>query len=657
MIPETLANKYIDEYNKHHRLGVWELEEMTAFAREYGAKSETDALGVLIGTKRNAEGKLMLYETKEPHHVLVSAATGLGKTQGYVLNTACHLSGKTSMIITDPKGEVTRSARNLLAMQYGEENVGILNFREPSHTLLRYNPFKAVAEEYRDTGKLPPAKKEEARERIIAKLQTLISEIFPIRTSDTTWDAGSRELIFAIVLGLIEDTSKDSFTSVQSSRTRKLLTPNEVTIAKVVKIFSQFSWHPDSGSWGDHGFFSSRSEKSQAKQHAMTVLGISADTTRSIHLSLVNSFLEPYCNPKILDITSDHTVDVLKMSHTPQILFVIYDMADEANKRLVNDFLVNALSLLRDEYSQSGKPLEIPVTLLCDEFSSLSAHSIYPNILSVGRGMNIFLHLIIQSTAQLRSAYKQDADVITENCGVKLFLGTNSYETGRAFLDEVGTSVQLSKTSLLSGKIAFAEQPRIPIDKILYQMEKGECFVKITNTPPIHSFFEMSYQTPEHHLLPEFDLSSVVAPKVKKQKPSPEETKEQTDDEEDARIKEARAALEKRKAEILARMEQLMVDEDEDEDEEDEILREEVEDAIDCLKPLSESELDIIEMTIESGYISEEWILDHTECDERVPSMIIDFLLQLGIVKKSTKKRYKYLFSYKVFKKARKKLQ
>ena len=52
-----------------------------------------------------------------------------------------------------------------------------------------------------------------------------------------------------------------------------------------------------------------------------------------------------------------------------------------------------------------------------------------------------------------------------------------------------------------------------------------------------------------------------------------------------------------------------------------------------------------------------QWILDHTECDERVPSMIIDFLLQLGIVKKSTKKRYKYLFSYKVFKKARKKLQ
>lgn len=551
MIPEKLVNKYIDEYNKNHNTGVRELKELSALAYEYGSKNGIG--GIVFGSKRNKQGKLMIYQTEQQEHVLINAGTGYGKTQGYILNTIMNLDGKSSAIIVDPKGEICSLTYNYLAKLYGAENVGILNFRAPQNTQFRYNPFQSLAEKYYDTRKMPKAEKEAEREKIIANLQILISNMFPIRTahSDPTWDIGARELILAFVIGLIEDTCEDSFNAYRKSELRRVILPNEVTIGAVIKIFSRFSWQAESGTWGDLGFFYSRPDKSIAKQHAKTVLGTSAPGTRTSYLSLVNSYLEPYYNPKIIDITSQNTVDILSMAHKTKVLFLVYDMTDEHSKKLVNDLIVNGLTLLTEEYCKTSQPLKVPVIFLCDEFNSLSPHDIYPNILSVGRGMNIFLHLVVQSIAQLRSSYKEKSDVIIENCGVKLFLGSNDYSTAKNYVDGIGFSVQLSKRDLMSGKILYVEQPRINTDKILYQMERGECFVTMKQSLPVHSFYEMFYNTPEYYVFPKFDITSVVAPKIDKHIDS-----SQDDDTEEMRIKEAREMLEKRRAEILKKIRQ-----------------------------------------------------------------------------------------------------
>lgn len=552
MIPEKLVNKYIDEYNKNHNTGVRELEELSALAYEYGSKNGIG--GIVFGAKRNKQGKLMIYQTEQQEHVLINAGTGYGKTQGYILNTVFNFGGESSAIIVDPKGEICSLTYNYLVNTYGEENVGILNFRAPQNTQFRYNPFQSLAEKYYATKKMSAKERLEKRETVMAELQTLISNMFPIRTanSDPSWDIGARELILALFMGLVEDTCEDSFIEFRKSELRRVASPTEVTFGNIINIFSKFSWHAGSDSWGDFGFFSTRPDKSIAKQHAKTVLGSSAPGTRTSYLSLVNSYLEPYCNPKIIDITSENTIDILSMAHKSKVLFLVYDMTDEHSKKLVNDLIVNGLTLLTGEYCKTAKPLQVPVIFLCDEFNSLSPHDIYPNILSVGRGMNIFLHLVVQSIAQLHSSYKGKSDIIIENCGVKLFLGSNDYSTAKNYVDGIGSSVQLSKTDLMSGKILYVEQPRIETDRLLYQMKRGECYVKMMQSLPVHSFYEMFYNTPEYHVFSKFDLTSIVAPKIEKQ----------DDDFEKNRIEEARAMLEKRKAEILRRMMQSIDDED-----------------------------------------------------------------------------------------------
>ena len=106
MIPEKLVNQYIDAYNRINASDVKEIEELAEFLYKHGKRKKESSSGVVIGTKRNAQGELTVYRTKQQQHVLVNAATGLGKTLGYVLNSVTNLDGKTSAVITDPKGEI-----------------------------------------------------------------------------------------------------------------------------------------------------------------------------------------------------------------------------------------------------------------------------------------------------------------------------------------------------------------------------------------------------------------------------------------------------------------------------------------------------------------------------------------------------------------------
>lgn len=650
VIPEKLVERYMNAFNKKHNSEVIEIDSMTDISYEYGVCQQNFKHGATIGAKREKDGKLKIYK-REDCHMLIEGSTGTGKSQGFLLNTLHNLTGEKSVIVTEPKGELTAYSYNYLVSIYGEDNVKILNLRDPTKTQLYYNPFKVLAEKYYEAKNLDPEEKEKERAKIVAKLQILIANMFPIRDSrDSSWDLGARDLIFSLVLALCEDTD-DTFEALFRSELRKKIHPSDITLSKIIEIFSRFSWHTENGSWGDLGFFSSRNNASIAKQRAKTVLGTTSPATRTSYLSLVNSFFEPYFNPKILDITSDHTVDVLSMAYTPKVLFILYDLSDETQKQLLNNLIVNSLTILIDEYCKTSKPLSVPVALFLDEFDSLTPNNIYVNICAMGRGMNIFLEgIIVQTLAQLRASYKEKTDILLSNCAVKIFLGTNNYESAKEFVTEVGESIQLSKSNLLSGKISYVEKPRLSIDKILYQMKKGECFVKVENHMPIHSYFEMFYKTPEYHTFPKFDLTSISSPKKKKNQLS--EDKEMyvsKNYEEEQRIAMAREELERRKAEILKRMK-----ENENNEEEDEC--EEIENIIDCIKYLSDNELNIIEIALKNGSISENWLEKFFVWGENSPKELIERFLNLGIIKKASQKTYKFVFSKQSFQKACSKL-
>lgn len=160
------------------------------------------------------------------------------------------------------------------------------------------------------------------------------------------------------------------------------------------------------------------------------------------------------------------------------------------------------------------------------------------------------------------------------------------------FTDESGNRVQLSKEEIVPGGTPFAEASEIKIGKSLF-CEKGA-----------------------------FDSLDV--------------------------LENDWGGSEKRKDQIQKIASFFNCPDDTDDDE--------IEDALSCIVTLSERELDLVEAAIGSGYISQSWLKKHFALEDSEIKLMIEHLMKLGIVKKASSTIYKFVFTYDVFKKARKRL-
>ena len=527
-----LIQQYLSLSNSYENVKINELENAVndkVVCFEYGARPKDLAPGVVIGTKRNAEGKIMVYQTSELMHSLVFGPTGIGKTQGYMFSTLLSANGQNSYIVMDPKGELCSGSYNKMCSIYGKENVLILNFSSPDHTLVKTNPFQVLAEKYLSAKGLPKKQREQIREEVYSDLIKKVNNLFEIRSEkDASWDEGARSLITGIFAGLIEDCDEANLTGSRLGIRRKM-TPKEVNFGQVVKVFSSFKWNEELPVRDAH-FFSSRDQKAFSVSQSAAAMQASALGTRTSYFSLVATYLEPYRSVKVSKILEENTLDILSLSKTPKVLYIIFDVSDSIMKKVVNDTIVNLLHVLLNETHDNVKALDTPVIFLCDEFASLTPNSVYTDILAIGRASNIFLSIIIQSYSQLKVRYREDFDTIKENCNCKIFLGSNETDTCRTFIDDLGKRSTIDELELLTGRISVVLKPVITMEKIMYNLERGEGYVKIMQQYPIHSNFVMCYQTPEFNELPKFDVKTITAKSEDITQKEPEPTAETIED-------------------------------------------------------------------------------------------------------------------------------
>ena len=102
------------ENNKIHRYD--DLDYISKNTIYYDDLSKYNVSGV-IKSCHYVNDKLALTFSNNDSHVAVIAATGLGKTTGYViptLNVFAKMKEKKSMIISDPKGELYSATSKLL---------------------------------------------------------------------------------------------------------------------------------------------------------------------------------------------------------------------------------------------------------------------------------------------------------------------------------------------------------------------------------------------------------------------------------------------------------------------------------------------------------------------------------------------------------------
>lgn len=85
-----------------------------------------------------------------------------------------------------------------------------------------------------------------------------------------------------------------------------------------------------------------------------------------------------------------------------------------------------------------GGSLPTPVHFVLDEFANIGTAPDFERTIAVVRSRNISCSIILQSLSQLKAAYDDNAQTITDCCDTLLFLGGKSSETNREISEAIG---------------------------------------------------------------------------------------------------------------------------------------------------------------------------------------------------------------------------
>jgi len=149
-----------------------------------------------------------------------------------------------------------------------------------------------------------------------------------------------------------------------------------------------------------------------------------------------------------------------------------------------------------------GGELKVPVRCLLDEFANIGKIPDFHHLISTIRSRRISCMIGLQSMAQLKSQYKDDADTIIDCCDTVVYLGGKSTKTTKEISEMVGkTTIDHQNINVSHGQndsYSINDQiiGRDLIDPAeISRLQRDECLVLITGLPPFKS---KKYPTSKH---------------------------------------------------------------------------------------------------------------------------------------------------------------
>lgn len=513
---------------------IKEYAERKESAVSFTDLSEKSLGGIPIGCYRDKDNQLQTVFVPETHSLIIGS-TRSGKTTGFVIPLIMLKSMQKvqdSLLITDPKGELyTLCSERLRKLGY---KVILLNFRDYTHSET-WNPLTPIFRKYQKAFSLHKkvkAKKENGKYcleyrgktyRSVDELNKAIerdkqmilhdvendintlalSLITTEHTNDPYWEDTARQLLTAFIYALLEDSIPET------AGDRTLITEETFSLRTILQIYSTFHYGTDSsGSEGDNGFFSNRSENSKARAYAMASIIANAGNTRLCLLSSFNAKMAPYKEIYTNLITSSCSfeLDDLVDDSQPVAVFVVYRDEVRTSYYAIKSFITSAYKrLIEIANAQPDLRLARPFVFMLDEFGNFPAISDFDTTISACGGRNIWFQIVLQSYAQLENNYGKDtAEIIKENLNLHMFFGTNNAETKRQFSEECGKKTIVSPKSVFAGQqetvgdVGLEEVSAVPVSK-LNCLATGDCYITMSNAESVlHSHMERSYLCPEY---------------------------------------------------------------------------------------------------------------------------------------------------------------
>lgn len=486
------------------------------------------------------QGKELEINLAAPMHGLIIGATGSGKTTTFInpmIQILAHSSAESSMIVTDPKGELFQMHSKLLTKR--GYSVFVLDLRDP-YSSFRWNPLEDIYNRYqqyatmgnnifkrRDSAEesgltlVHPIERYEdvwyeyegrayavrrtlideikiARQKIFDEvyedLNDLISVMCPIESEDDpVWEKGARSLIFAVCLAMLEDSENPALE----------MTRDKFNFYNVNKAIG----NSDHNYAALRNYFAGRSTLSKAVNLSKQVLS-AAENTMASYMSIAYDKLSMFNDEGLCSLTSATDIDPTVFADKPTALFLkIPDEKDTRHALAAVFVLCIYKALIKKASSREDLSLPRNVYYILDEFGNMPKIDKFDKMITVGRSRKIWFNMVVQSYAQLSNVYGDKvSDIIKSNCGMKMFIGSNDIETCKEFSELCG-NMTVSTTSVSgaagtkSGDINYSTQiqtrPLIypsDLQKLNNKADTGNAIIVTFGNFPLKTKFTPSYK-------------------------------------------------------------------------------------------------------------------------------------------------------------------
>lgn len=372
-------------------------------------------------------------------NILIVGGSGAGKTRGFVKPSLMQM--QCSYVVTDPKGTVLEEVGTMLARgawelddkgnkvpkvgkngqvlktksgkviykrtPYKIKVFNTINFAKSMH----YNPFAYIHTE----------------QDVLKFVNTLIANTKGegAQSGEDFWVKAERLLFTAYVAYIVKYCKKSerNFVSllamIDASETREEDEDFENAIDLMFKDI-EFG-NDEEGIEADPDSFAVR----QYHKYKLAA----GKTAKSILVSC-GARLAPFDIKEVREITAYDELDLGDIGRRKTALFVIISDTDDSLNFLVSIMYTQLFNLLctiaDDEYH--GK-LPVHVRCILDEFANIGQIPKFDKLIATIRSREISASIILQSKAQLKSIYKDNAETIEGNCDTFLFLGGKEKST------------------------------------------------------------------------------------------------------------------------------------------------------------------------------------------------------------------------------------
>ena len=224
-------------------------------------------------------------------------------------------------------------------------------------------------------------------------------------------------------------------------------------------------------------------------------------TLKSILISC-GARLSPFDIQELRDLMAEDELELDTLGDRKSALFVILSDTDSTFNfvaALMYSQLFNLLCDKADDFY--GGRLPVHVRCLLDEFANIGQIPNFDKLIATIRSREISASIILQSQSQLKSIYKDAADIISDNCDCTLFLsgrGKNAKEIsdalGRETIDSYNTSENRGSQTSHGLNYQKLGKELMSQDEIAV-MDGGKCILQVRGVRP---FFSEKYDITRH---------------------------------------------------------------------------------------------------------------------------------------------------------------